>query len=138
MRYLIDTNIWVAVLRKNQKVRMRLRETQAQGHEICVIPVVYYELLRGLEKRRDHRREPPCFGGRLEPFEHRRAKDAGAHASPSTEATDVEAARTSPREIDKLAHFRRVVAPIKVRILPFGHRCAGSLGRYRDWPYRAS
>jgi len=32
---------------------MRLRETQAQGHEICVIPVVYYELLRGLEKRRD-------------------------------------------------------------------------------------
>ena len=53
MRYLIDTNIWVAVLRKNQKVRMRLRETQAQGHEICVIPVVYYELLRGLEKRRN-------------------------------------------------------------------------------------
>ena len=32
---------------------MRLRETLAQRNEICVIPVVYYELLRGLEKRRD-------------------------------------------------------------------------------------
>lgn len=53
MRYLIDTNIWIAFLRKNPKVRTRLLETFAQGHEICVIPVVYYELLRGLEKRHD-------------------------------------------------------------------------------------
>src|SRR5437870_1097744 len=53
MRYLVDTNIWIAFLRKNPKVRIRLRETLAQRNEICVIPVVYYELLRGLEKRRD-------------------------------------------------------------------------------------
>ena len=53
MRYLIDTNIWIAFLRKNAKVGERLRETIAQRNEICVIPVVYYELLRGLEKRRD-------------------------------------------------------------------------------------
>lgn len=53
MRYVVDTNIWVAFLRKNQQVRTHLREKLAQGHEICVIPIVYFELLRGLEKRRD-------------------------------------------------------------------------------------
>ena len=53
MRYVVDTNIWVAFLRKNPKVRTHLRERLAQGHEICVIPIVYFELLRGLEKRRD-------------------------------------------------------------------------------------
>ncbi len=53
MRYVVDTNIWIAFLRKNPKVRTRLREKLAQRHEICVIPMVYYELLRGLEKRRD-------------------------------------------------------------------------------------
>jgi len=53
MRYVVDTNIWIEVLRKNAKVRTRLEETLAQRHEICVIPMVYYELLRGLEKRRD-------------------------------------------------------------------------------------
>jgi predicted nucleic acid-binding protein len=53
MRYVVDTNIWIAFLRKNMKVKMRLLETLAQHHDICVIPVVYYELLRGLEKRRD-------------------------------------------------------------------------------------
>ena len=37
-------------------MRTRLREKLAQRNpinEICIIPVVYYELLRGLEKRRD-------------------------------------------------------------------------------------
>ena len=53
MRYLVDTNIWIEFLRKNPKVRTRLRETLAPRNEICVIPVVYYELLRGLEKRHD-------------------------------------------------------------------------------------
>ena len=53
MRYVLDTNIWIAFLRKNPKVKMRLEEMFAQGHELCVIPLVYYELLRGLEKRRD-------------------------------------------------------------------------------------
>ncbi len=57
MRYVVDTNIWIEFLRKNAKVRTRLREKLAQRNpinEICIIPVVYYELLRGLEKRRDH------------------------------------------------------------------------------------
>jgi predicted nucleic acid-binding protein len=56
MRYIVDTNIWIEFLRKNPKVSTRLREKLAQRNpinEICIIPVVYYELLRGLEKRRD-------------------------------------------------------------------------------------
>src|SRR5262245_41138332 len=53
MRYVLDTNMWIEILRKNRKVATRLRETLHQRHEICVIPMVYYELLRGLEKRRD-------------------------------------------------------------------------------------
>ena len=53
MRYVVDTNIWIEFLRKHPKVRARLRERVAQRHEICIIPIVYFELLRGLEKRRD-------------------------------------------------------------------------------------
>ena len=53
MRYLVDTNIWIAFLKRHAKVRARLRETLAQGHEICVVPIVYFELLCGLEKRQD-------------------------------------------------------------------------------------
>lgn len=53
MRYLLDTNIWIAYLRKNRRVRTRLVETLTQRHEICIIPVVYYEFLRGLEKLQD-------------------------------------------------------------------------------------
>ena len=38
MRYVLDTNIWIEFLRKNPRVRTRLRETLTQRHEICVIP----------------------------------------------------------------------------------------------------
>src|SRR5439155_12262884 len=51
--YVVDTNNWVELLRKNQKVKSRLSQRSAEGHEICIIPVVSYELLRGLEKRHD-------------------------------------------------------------------------------------
>lgn len=53
MRYVIDPIIWIEFLRKKPKVRTRLFATLDQGHELCVIPIVYYELLRGLAKRRD-------------------------------------------------------------------------------------
>jgi predicted nucleic acid-binding protein len=53
MRYVVDTNIWGAFLGKNQKVRTHLREKLAQGHEICVISIVYFELIRWLELRND-------------------------------------------------------------------------------------
>lgn len=53
MRYVVDSNVWIELLRRNDHVRIRLRGALAQGHEICVVPWVYYEVLRGLEKRRD-------------------------------------------------------------------------------------
>jgi predicted nucleic acid-binding protein len=48
MRYVIDTNIWVAFFRKDPQVRSRLLATLAQGNEVSVIPIVYYEFIRGL------------------------------------------------------------------------------------------
>jgi predicted nucleic acid-binding protein len=48
MRYVIDTDIWVAFFRKHPKVRPRLLATLAQGHDVYVIPIVYYEYIRGL------------------------------------------------------------------------------------------
>ena len=48
MRYVIDTNIWVAFFRKHPKVQPRLLVTLAQRHDIYVIPIVYYEFIRGL------------------------------------------------------------------------------------------
>ncbi len=53
MRYVLDTNIWIHFLRKRQHVRQRLQQALRNRDEICVIPIVYYELLRGLEKRHD-------------------------------------------------------------------------------------
>jgi predicted nucleic acid-binding protein len=53
MRYVIDTNIWVFYLRKNEQVRQYLRQALTNRDEICIISIVYFELLRGLEKRND-------------------------------------------------------------------------------------
>jgi predicted nucleic acid-binding protein len=47
MHYVIDTNIWVAFFRKHPKVRPRLLAALTQGHDIDVIPIVYYEFIRG-------------------------------------------------------------------------------------------
>jgi len=53
MRYVVDTNIWGAFLAKNRKVHTCLRERFAQGHEIYLISIVYFELIRGLELHND-------------------------------------------------------------------------------------
>jgi predicted nucleic acid-binding protein len=53
MRYVVDTNIWVFYLKKNQRVRQHLRQALTNQDEICIIPIVYFELLRGLQKRND-------------------------------------------------------------------------------------
>jgi len=42
MRYVIDTNIWVAFFRKHPKVRPRLLAALAQGDDIYVVPIVYF------------------------------------------------------------------------------------------------
>jgi|SRR5215468_7936455 predicted nucleic acid-binding protein len=47
MRYVVDTNIWIAFFRKDPKVLPRLLGTLRQGHDIYVIPIVYYEFIRG-------------------------------------------------------------------------------------------
>lgn len=50
MRYVLDTNTWIAAFfRRTPHVKARLVTTLEQDHEICVIPLVYYELLRGLQ-----------------------------------------------------------------------------------------
>jgi predicted nucleic acid-binding protein len=50
MRYVLDTNTWIAAFfRRTPHVKDRLIATLEQGHELCVIPLVYYELLRGLQ-----------------------------------------------------------------------------------------
>ena len=56
MRFILDTNIWIAMLRNQKLVIGNFRKNLAGGHEILVTPVEYFELLRGLEKRghREH------------------------------------------------------------------------------------
>ena len=56
MRFILDTNIWIAMLRNQRLVIGNFRKNMAGGHEILVTPVEYFELLRGLEKRghREH------------------------------------------------------------------------------------
>lgn len=53
MRYVLDTNVWIRFLQKNRQVGNRLKQTISNRDEICVVPVVYYELMRGLQKRQD-------------------------------------------------------------------------------------
>jgi predicted nucleic acid-binding protein len=52
MRYVLDTNTWIAAFfRRTPHVKARLIATLEQGHAVCVIPIVYYELLRGLQRK---------------------------------------------------------------------------------------
>lgn len=53
MKYVVDTCIWVRLLRKENQIKERLAQTLKDEHEVIVSPVVYYELIRGLEKRGD-------------------------------------------------------------------------------------
>jgi predicted nucleic acid-binding protein len=53
MRYVVDTNIWIEVMRKHKQACRRLEDSIRNGDDVVVIPVVYFELLRGLEKRGD-------------------------------------------------------------------------------------
>jgi predicted nucleic acid-binding protein len=53
MRYVIDTNIWIRLLRKERKVRSTLEAVLKRGDEIFIASIVYFELLRGLQARND-------------------------------------------------------------------------------------
>ena len=54
MRYVIDTNIWIKLLRKERRVRACVaRALDDDRNELIITPVAYYEVLRGLVKRGD-------------------------------------------------------------------------------------
>ena len=50
-RLIVDTNVWIALLRREQWGQARFLQAIRAGDEIIVIPVVYYELTRGRFKR---------------------------------------------------------------------------------------
>ncbi len=53
MRYVIDTNIWIRVLRKEKKVKGPLEAALARNDAIFIAAIVYFELRRGLQARGD-------------------------------------------------------------------------------------
>lgn len=48
MSYLLDTNVVTAILKKNQRVKQRLREASSNGQEAFISGITYYEVKRGL------------------------------------------------------------------------------------------
>lgn len=80
LRYMLDTNVCIRVLRdRPQHVRARFN---AQAEGLCISTVVLMELLHGAAKSArpdDNRREVERFAGRLEvlPFD----ADAAGHAA---------------------------------------------------------
>jgi tRNA(fMet)-specific endonuclease VapC len=48
MSYLLDTNILTAMLKKNQKVNVKLEEVTFLGEEVFISCISYYESKRGL------------------------------------------------------------------------------------------
>lgn len=55
-RYLLDTNIFAAILRRNQEVIQQTTQALADGNEFLLCPVVFYEVYRGLLYRDAGRR----------------------------------------------------------------------------------
>jgi len=54
MLYIIDSNIWIKLLRDERAVRERFEQAVLQDDQLMVTPVAYFEVLRGLRKREDH------------------------------------------------------------------------------------
>lgn len=50
-RYVLDTNIFSAILRNEPKVIARITEALATGDEFFMCPVVFYQVYRGLLHR---------------------------------------------------------------------------------------
>lgn len=56
-RFVLDTNIISAVLRRDAVVRSRLVAETVNGAQLYLCPVVYFEVLRGLRHRDAHGQE---------------------------------------------------------------------------------
>jgi len=48
MRYIIDTNIITAIMKNNEKVKMRAQEAILTGDDVFINGISYYEIKRGL------------------------------------------------------------------------------------------
>lgn len=51
MRFILDSNIWIAILRRQTIPINKLRESTLDGHDILVTAVEYFEVMRGLRLR---------------------------------------------------------------------------------------
>ena len=49
MRYLLDTNVVIDILRDNPVVTSRYQTETVKRNEIVICPIVYYEVARGFE-----------------------------------------------------------------------------------------
>jgi tRNA(fMet)-specific endonuclease VapC len=67
--YLLDTNIFTAILRNESIVMTRVAETLAVNSEFLLCPVVFYEVYRGL-LHRDARRQLSFFLSYITTFTH--------------------------------------------------------------------
>lgn len=59
-RYVLDTNLWTALLKKEVAATGRVREALSADAQLVVCPVAFYEIYRGLEYR-DARRQMEDF-----------------------------------------------------------------------------
>ncbi len=51
-KYVLDSNIWIEIERKNSKVLERV-EPLLQGNQVCLIDVIIAEVLRGTRTHKD-------------------------------------------------------------------------------------
>ncbi len=50
MRYLLDTNVIIDILRDDEKVIRRYQVETIKKNKIFICPIVYYEVIRGFKK----------------------------------------------------------------------------------------
>lgn len=48
MTYLLDTNIVTAIVKRNPRIKNKLREVERLGEEVSISCITYYEVKRGL------------------------------------------------------------------------------------------
>lgn len=53
-KYVLDSNIWIEIERKNPKVLDRV-DPLIQGNRVCLIDIIIAEVLRGTRTRKDFR-----------------------------------------------------------------------------------
>lgn len=49
MKYLLDSNVVIDIMRKDNLVMEHYNQESKQGNEICICSIVYYEIIRGFK-----------------------------------------------------------------------------------------